>query len=276
MKRVASAALLEPTRVTSALTIPTPLGPATVNLTNTRTHSSTVTTYSLYAHDQLPQTLKPMVQQHAELPRQLWKEFAKVVQALLDVHRSAANGAMGTSSGPAKRLLAPMSKAQVPRMAKGSHSVQVKSPTPLQTKQPSAAGMGTDSSGAAYAPPAASMSDGVEPFETDMTPAIPIEDWATGLWKEVAPQIRQRGLKMTISTSTDAVSGASSTPSPQPPSGKPLARMKQILKKQEVEERRKNTEGKAKAKAEKEKQRSGSSSTDLETPSEEEEPSPKR
>ena len=239
---MASAALLEPTRVTSALTIPTPLGPATVSLTTTRTHSSTVTTYSLSAHDQLLQTLKAMVLQHAELPRQLSKEFAKVIQPLLDLHRSAANGAMGPSSGPAKSLLPPMSKAQVPRMAKGSHSVQVKSPTPLQTKQPSAAGMGTDSSGAAYAQPAGSMSDEVDPFETDMTLAIPIEDWATELWKEVPPQIRQPGLKMTISTSIGAVSRPSNTPSTQAPSGKPLPRMKEILKKQQAGERCKKTE----------------------------------
>ena len=87
MQRVARAAMLEPTQVTSALTIPTPLGAATVSLTTTRTPSSTVTTYSLFAHNELLQTLRAMAQQHAELPMPLSKEFAKVVQPLMDVHR---------------------------------------------------------------------------------------------------------------------------------------------------------------------------------------------
>ena len=192
MKRVASAALLEPTRVTSALTIPTPLGPATVNLTNTRTHSSTVTTYSFSAHNELLQTLKAMALQHAELPMQVSKEFAKVVQPLLVVHRSAA---MGTSSGPAKSLFAPVAKRQVHRPAKVPLSTQVKSPTLLHATQPSLAGMGTDSSGAAYAKPVGSMSDGVEPVEADMTRAMPMGEWATAMWHRVAPQLVQPGVK---------------------------------------------------------------------------------
>ena len=135
MQRVARAALLEPTQVTSALRIPTQLGSATVSLTTTRTPSSTVTTYSISAHNELLQTLKAMVQQHAELPMQLSKEFAKVVQPLLDVHRSAEQKAMGSSSGPAKSLLAPTAKTQVSRPAKVPHSTQVKSTTRLQTTQ---------------------------------------------------------------------------------------------------------------------------------------------
>ena len=144
---------------------------------------------------------------------QLSREFARVVQPLLDVHRSAA---MGTSSGPAKSLPAHPANAQVPRPAKVPHSTQAKSPNPLQTIQPSPAGMGTDSSGAAYATPVGSMSDGAEPFDTAMPP---MEDWAREMWQRVAPQLWQPGLKLLINTSTCAVTRASSTPSPQVPSG---------------------------------------------------------
>ena len=77
MQRVARAALLEPTQVTSALRIPTSLVLAMVSLTTTRSPTSMVTTYSLSAHNELLQTLRAMVQQHAELLMQLSKEFAK-------------------------------------------------------------------------------------------------------------------------------------------------------------------------------------------------------
>ena len=274
MQRVARAALPEPRQVISALTVPTPLGPATVSLTTTRTASCTVTTYSLSAHNELLQTLKAMSQQHAELPMQLSKEFAKIVQRLLDVHRSTA---MGTSSGPAKSLLAPVAKPHAPRPENGSHSTQAKSPTPLPTPQPSPAGMGTDSSGAAYATPAGSVSDGVEAVEADMTPARPMNNWAIDMWEqEVAPQLMQPGVKMTISTS-GGISRASSTPSPIV-TGKPKAVLEALRKNQEAEAKRKKVEAKAKAKAEKEKEKetSSSSSTDLEiSSSEEEEPAPK-
>ena len=68
MQRLARAALLEATQVSYALTIPTPLGPAKVSLPTMRTPSSTLTTYSLSAHNDLLQTLQAIKQQHAELP----------------------------------------------------------------------------------------------------------------------------------------------------------------------------------------------------------------
>ena len=96
----------------------------------------------------------------------LSKEFGKGVQPLLDVHLWAAENAIGASSGPAKSLPPPMPKAQLSRTAKDSLSTQVKSPTPLQTKQASPALMDSDWSGATYETPAGSMSDGVEPLDT--------------------------------------------------------------------------------------------------------------
>ena len=79
--------------------------------------------------------------------------------------------------------------------------------------------MGTASSRGAYATHAGSMSDRVEPLETDMTPAIPVQDWAERLYKELTPQIGPPGLKLFISMSSGAVSRATRTPSPQVPSG---------------------------------------------------------
>ena len=198
--------------------------------------------YSLSAHNELLQTLRAMVQQHAELPMQLSKEFAKVVQPLLHVHRSAA---MGTSAGPAKSLPAPVAKAQVPRPAKVPHSTQAKSATPVQTTQPSPAGMGTDSSGAAYATPAGSVSDDVDRLDTNM----PMDDWTTEMWeRQVEPQLKQAAVKVTISTS-GGISRPSSTPSPRPPTGKPKAVLEELRKNQEAEDNRKKAEEKAKAKA---------------------------
>ena len=135
--------------------------------------------------------------------------------------------------------------------------------------------MGTDSSGAAYATPAGSVSEGVEPPEADMTPAM--GEWATDMWHRVAPQLVQPAVKVTISKS-GGISRASSTPSPQIPTGKPRAVMEELRKQQEAEEKRKKAEAKAKikAKAEKEKETSSSSSTDFEISStEEEEPEQK-
>ena len=189
MQLVARAALLEPTHVTSSITIPTPLCSATVSLPITDTPSRRVVKYSLSAHNEFLQTVWAMAQQHAELPLQLSKEVAKVVQPLLDVHRSAA---MGTSAGPATSLAAPSAKQQVPRPANASHSTQARSPAPLQAILPSPAGMGIDSSGAAYATPGGSMSEGVELLETDMTPGkIAGEDCANRLGQDVASQIGQ-------------------------------------------------------------------------------------
>ena len=226
-----------------------------------------------------------MAQQHAELPMQLSKEFAKIMQPLLDVHLSAA---MATRLGPAKSLTAPTAKPQLPRSVKGSHSTQAKTATPLPTLQPSAAGMGTDSSGAASATPAGSVSVWVEPFEADVTPAMPMDDWATDMWEQrVAPQMGKTALKVVISKSSGILK-TPSTPSPIP-SGKPRAAMEALKKiqeaeakrkKEEAEAKRKKEEAKAKLKAkvekEEENETSSSSSTDLETPSSEEEGPPKK
>ena len=146
---MATSALFEPTLITSALKIPPPLAPATVSLTPTRKPSSAVTRYSLSPHGELLQTLNTMVQLHAELPMQLSKQVEKVVPRLLDLHRTAAQKAMGPNTVHVKCLFAPTAKAQIHRTEKSSHFSQVKSPTPLQTTQQSAAGMVTDSSGQA-------------------------------------------------------------------------------------------------------------------------------
>ena len=157
------------------------------------------------------------------------------------------------------------------------HSTQAKSATPFAKPQASPAGMDTDSSGAAYATPAGSVSDGIEQVEADMTPAMPMDKWATDMWEqEVAPQDWQPGVKMTISTS-GGISRASSTSSPIL-TGKPKAVLEALRKNQEAAAKRKKAEAKAKAKAkaEKEKETSSSSSTELETPSSGEEgPAPK-
>ena len=91
LQRAAKKTLLEPTQITSAVKIPTPIGPAIVSLAPTRTTPTTTTTYcSVRATAELLRALRAMEQQNARLPEQISREFAKAVKPLVDVHLSAA------------------------------------------------------------------------------------------------------------------------------------------------------------------------------------------
>ena len=102
MERIAKATLRQRTQVTSALTIPTPIGSAIVSLTTTRTAPSTTTKgCAISTSDELMKTLKAMAQQNAQLLMLLSRVFENAVKPLLDVPRSAAPKMLGSSSGPA-------------------------------------------------------------------------------------------------------------------------------------------------------------------------------
>ena len=72
MERMAKETLMKPTQVTSALTIPTPVGNAIVSLTTTQTTPTTsTTTCALSVSEELIRTLRQVAQQNAEFPQQL-------------------------------------------------------------------------------------------------------------------------------------------------------------------------------------------------------------
>ena len=101
-KRVLSGAV----QVTTALTISTLAGSAIVSLSITRTSpTSTTTSCSITAHEELLQTLRAIEQRNAQLPHEMSKAFAEAVKPLLDVLRSAAQQALGPSLGVARGAL---------------------------------------------------------------------------------------------------------------------------------------------------------------------------
>ena len=114
-ERMATASLLEQTQITSAVTSPTPAGSPIVSLTTTQTTPTTsATACAITANDELLRTLIAMAQQNAELPHELIKEFEKAVKPLFDVHCTAAQKALGPSSGSAKGQPLPPSGQRSP------------------------------------------------------------------------------------------------------------------------------------------------------------------
>ena len=115
-KRVLSGAV----QVTTALTIPTPAGPAVVSLTTTRTTpTSTTSSCVITANDELLRTLRSMEQQNARLPREM---FPMAIKPLLDVPRTTARKALGPSFGPAKASPLPLAAEPSPIVTDSSRA----------------------------------------------------------------------------------------------------------------------------------------------------------
>ena len=157
---MAKETVMKPTQITSALTILTPAGAAVVSLTTTQTTTSTSsTTCALSGSEVLIRTLREVAQQNAQLRQQLSKVFATAVKPLLDVHRTVAQKALGSNSGPA--LGASSCSASCPSSgpakgpssgtAKGPHSASARTRLLPQATQFSKAGTTKDNSCAANA-----------------------------------------------------------------------------------------------------------------------------
>ena len=118
---------MKPTKITSALNIPTPGGSAIVSLTTTETTPTTsATTCTLTENEDLIRTLRAMAQQTAQLPQQLSRVFAKAVKPLLDVHRNAPQTALDSSFGPANGPSFGPAKGPSSGLGKGQSSGSVK------------------------------------------------------------------------------------------------------------------------------------------------------
>ena len=103
LERLAKRSMCEPFLITSALTIPTPPGPAIGSITNTRTTpTATTTSCAITANDELLRALRAVEQENARFPHTLSRVFVKEVESLLKVHRSAPQQALGPSFGAAK------------------------------------------------------------------------------------------------------------------------------------------------------------------------------
>ena len=161
MERMAKEMLMKPTQITSALTIPPPVGKAIVRLTTTQTTPTTSsTTCALSVGEQLIRTLKHVAQENAQLPLHLSRVFAKAVKPFLELPRTAANKALVSStsalvpiSSSASALSSSPTKASSSGSANGPHSSSARNRRLPQATQPSPVGTSTDTSSGSYATP---------------------------------------------------------------------------------------------------------------------------
>ena len=263
MERMANETLMKPTHVTSALTIPTPVGNAIVTLSTTQTTPTTSTTRcALSMTEELIRTFKQVAQQNAELHQQLSKLFGMAVRPLLGVHRTAAQKTLGSSSSAlvpipssASALRSGPAMTSSSGSAKGPHASSARNrpltnrPIPHAT-QPSRIGTSTENSSAAYATPNETMEQfGIFDVDQDVLGEAQRSD-------------TPKPLVMKIKTGQGSVSSVSSLPSPMPGTGvKDMAKMKELMEQEKEEARRAKAERKKPAKAEKRKAATPSSSS---------------
>ena len=210
------------------------------------TPTSTVTTCALWTQDELLQTLKEMPQQNPQLPMQLSRVYEKVVKPKLEMHRTVAQNAFGTTSGAAKSAISSGAKGQNSSRSKGQPLFLVTQPSPV--------GTGTDSSEAAYGTPAESISEGVEPVEAERTQIMANEDWARAVaTNDMGAQVNKGRIKLSIQLPKAPRSNRPCTHSPlvakKPPGKKNMEATKAAMEK----EKEKRQKAKEKAKAEKER-----------------------
>ena len=268
--------LRKPNQITSALSIPTPVGNTIVSLTTTQTTPTPSTsTCALSVGEELIRMRTQVGQQNAQLPQQLARVFAKGVKPLLEVHRTAAQKALGSSSsalipisGSASGPSSGPAKGSHPSSgpAKGPHASSARNRPLPQATQPSPIGTSTDNSSAAYSTPNETM----DPFGM-----FEVEQDVLGdgqLYATPQPWV------VKIKTGQGSISSVSTAPSPAISKGKDMARMKQLAEQEREEERQAKAErNKQTTKAEKRKAVTPSSSrcSFTTSSSEEEEPAEK-
>ena len=180
MERVAKETLIKPTQITSDLTIPTLAGAAIVGLKTTQTTPTTsLTTCALSLNEELIRTLREVAHQNAQFPQHRSRVFAKAVRPLLDVHRTAAQKALGPSSGPALGHSPTSSSGPSSGPANGPHAGPAKVRPLSPAARFSPVGTSTDNSRVTYAIASESVLEGVNPAE--MEAAEVIEETLCGL-----------------------------------------------------------------------------------------------
>ena len=174
--------------------------------------------------------MREVAQQNAQLPQQLSRVLAKAVKPLLDVHRTTAQKALGSSSGPALGPSSSSASGPSSGPAKGPHSDWARVRPLAQATQFSQAGTRIDNSSAAYATANESGVPGG---------AVEEERGALGdLQQGVEQRTARPSLIMNINVGKGTVSSASSTPSPAIAKGKDMLEFKAAVEKEKEEERR--------------------------------------